>query len=72
MMIASILIGILLVASLVYTFRAGRAVDVRNSEVDKEISGTIKKNWVSLNPIFLAYIIGIGAMLLYIVYHIVR
>lgn len=63
-----VIIGIILVGSLLYTFRVGRAVDVSKSEIDEEIHPTIRKNWVTLNPVFLAYIIGFGALLLFIAY----
>ncbi|WP_066064343.1 hypothetical protein [Neobacillus soli] len=68
MTIALILVGIVIVGGLFYTLRVGKAVDVRNSELDGEIHRTIRKNWITLNPVFLAYIIAIGAMLVYIAY----
>lgn len=68
MMFWLIVIGAIMVGGLLYTFRVGRAVDVSKSEFDEEVHPVIKKNWVSLNPVFLAYIIGIGAVLIYVAY----
>ncbi|MFJ5717593.1 hypothetical protein [Neobacillus sp. NPDC093127] len=68
MTIALILGGIVIVGGLFYTLRVGKAVEVRNSELDGEIHNTIRKNWISLNPVFLAYIIALGAILVYIAY----
>ncbi|ETI70493.1 hypothetical protein [Neobacillus vireti] len=68
MTIALILGGIVIVGGLFYTLKIGKAVNVRNSELDEEIHSTIRKNWISLNPVFLAYIIAIGAILVYIAY----
>lgn len=61
---------LILVGGLFYTLRIGRLVQVRQSEFDTEINGKIRRHPILLNPIFLAYIIGIGLMILYMLYHI--
>ncbi len=72
MTIMVVIIAIILVGGLIYSFRVGRAVDVAKSDYDEEIHANVRRNPVLLNPVFLAYIIGIGAALIYIVYHVIR
>ncbi len=66
-----LILGLLiLVGGLFYTIKIGRLVQARQSEFDTEISDKIQKHPVLLNPVFLAYVIGIGLMILYMLYHI--
>jgi hypothetical protein len=65
-MTAVFLVLLILVGSLIYTLRVGKMVDVRQSEFDEEITEKIQRHRVLLNPVFLAYIIGFGLLLLYL------
>lgn len=60
----------MLVGGLFYTLRIGRLVSARQSELDNEINEKIRKHSILLNPVFLAYIIGIGLVILYMLYHV--
>jgi hypothetical protein len=59
---------LILVWGLIYTIRNGKVVSTRQSELDTEINEKTQNHPMLLNPIFLAYIIGIGLAILYIVY----
>lgn len=61
---------LILVGGLFYTLRIGRLVQARQSEFDTEINEKIRRHPILLNPVFLAYIIGIGLMILYMLYHV--
>lgn len=61
-------IAIIMIVGLLVTFRVGKAVSTSNSEYDEEIHDSVRKHPVLLNPVFLAYIIVIGAVLVYIAY----
>lgn len=61
---------LILVGGLFYTLRFGRLVQARQSEFDTEINEKIPRHPILLNPVFLAYIIGIGLMILYMLYHV--
>lgn len=67
--ILTVLVLIILVGGLLYTLRIGRLASVKQSEFDSEINEKTRRHPVLLNPVFLAYIIGIGLAILYIVYH---
>jgi hypothetical protein len=61
-------IALILIGGLFVTFGIGKRVSARHSEFDDEIDHNIRKHPVLLNPVFLAYIIAIGAVLVYIFY----
>jgi hypothetical protein len=67
-MTAVFLVLLILVGGLIYTLRVGKMVDVRQSEFDEEINEKIQRHHVLLNPVFLAYIIGFGLLLLYVIF----
>jgi hypothetical protein len=68
MLIVLALVALILVGGFLYTFKLSRDVTVRKSEYDTEISAKVEKHPYLLNPVFLAYIIGIGAVLIYIAF----
>ena len=68
--ILSSLVLLILFGGLFYTLRIGRLVSARQSELDTEIKEKTRRHSVLLNPVFLAYIIGIGLVFLYIIYHV--
>lgn len=61
---------LILVGGLFYTLKIGRLVSARQSEFDPEINEKTRRHPILLNPVFLAYIIGIGLMILYMLYHV--
>jgi len=67
--VLAILVLIIAVVGLVYTYRTGKLVDVRQSEYDTEINEKVQERAYLRNPIFLAYIIFIGFLLFYIIYN---
>lgn len=66
--ILGIIALIILVTSLVLTMRAGKLAETRQSEFDSTINGKVQERPYVRNPIFLAYIIGIGVVLVYLFY----
>lgn len=69
MFFAFMILGFLIIAGgLLYTLRVGKLTSARQSEYDFEISDKVRRHPYSLNPVFLAYIIVIGLVLLYILY----
>jgi hypothetical protein len=67
--ILSGLVLLVLLSGLFYTFKVGSLVSVRQSEYDTEINEKTQRHPYLLNPVFLAYIIGIGLVIVYIIYH---
>ncbi|MDF2854975.1 MAG: hypothetical protein K0Q87_826 [Neobacillus sp.] len=67
--ILSGLVLLILLGGLLYTLKVGRLVSVRQSEYDTEINEKTQRHPYLLNPVFLAYIIGIGLVIVYIIYH---
>jgi SNF family Na+-dependent transporter len=63
-----VIIALILIVGLFVTFGIGKRVSTSNSEFDDEIDNNIRRHPVLLNPVFLAYIIAIGAVLVYIFY----
>ncbi|HHW36443.1 MAG TPA: hypothetical protein GXX18_04005 [Bacillales bacterium] len=61
---------LILLGGLFYTVRIGRLVSARQSELDTEIDEKIRRHPIVLNPVFLAYVIGIGLVILYMLYHV--
>ncbi|WP_243293057.1 hypothetical protein [Bacillus sp. FJAT-47783] len=66
--ILGIIALIILVTSLVLTMRAGKLVDTRQSEFDSKINEKVQEHPYIRNPIFLAYVIGIGVVIVYLIY----
>lgn len=65
--ILGILAVIVLSFGLLYTTKVARRQKYQG-EIDAEISEKIQEHPVTRNPVFLAYIIGIGLALAYMVY----
>jgi predicted permease len=59
---------LILVGGLLYTLKAGKLVSSRQSEYDSEINEKTQNHPIFLNPVVLAYIIGIGLVILFIIY----
>jgi hypothetical protein len=59
---------LVLVGGLIFTLGTGRMVSTRSGEFDTEINKKTQSHPYLLNPVFLTYIIGIGAIILYIIY----
>ncbi|MEH7502164.1 hypothetical protein V7152_08975 [Neobacillus drentensis] len=66
--ILSGIVLLVLVGGLIFTLGTGRMVSTRSGEFDTEINKKTQSHPYLLNPVFLAYIIGIGAIILYIIY----
>lgn len=66
--ILAIIVLIIAVIGLVYTYRTGKLVDARQSEFDTEISEKVQERAYLRNPIFLSYIIFIAFLLFYLIY----
>mgnify|MGYP005827996323 CR=1 FL=1 len=64
----AVLALLILISGLIYTFKIGKISSIRQSEYDTEINEKVQRHPALLNPVFLAYIIGIGLALLYLVY----
>ena len=62
-----IIVLVIVVGALTYTLRVGKTVDTNNSVLDKDNDQT-RKHPNSLNPAFLAYIIGFGGLLIFVAY----
>ncbi|GAA0324917.1 hypothetical protein GCM10008967_14400 [Bacillus carboniphilus] len=54
--------------SLVFTFSVARERKVVRGELDTKIPESVKDHPFTLNPVFLSYIIGLGVVLLFIIY----
>ncbi len=67
--ILSGLVLLILVGGLLYTLTTGRFVTARQSEFDAEINEKTRRHPILLNPVFLAYVVGIGLVILFILYH---
>ncbi|UOQ84518.1 hypothetical protein [Gracilibacillus salinarum] len=68
MVVTLVIIGIILaIIALLYTVKVGKVVNARKSEYDTDSKGTAKHP-VLFNPIFLAYILGFGGLLVLIFY----
>jgi hypothetical protein len=63
----AILAVIVLSGGLLYTLRVAKRQRYQG-EYDVEISERIQENPITRNPVFLAYIIGLGLALAYMVY----
>ncbi|WP_130860243.1 hypothetical protein [Gracilibacillus timonensis] len=63
----SILVVIVGVAGLIYTIRVGKTVNEQEQEHDQDTKITAKHP-ILFNPVFLAYIIGFGGLLVFIFY----
>lgn len=66
--ILGVLVLIILIVSFILTMRAGKLTDVRQSEYDTNINEKVQTRPYIRNPIFIAYIVGIGVMLFYLIY----
>jgi len=62
------IIALIIIIGLIVTFRTGKAISAKNSEYDYEIHENIRRHPMLLNPVFLTYIIALGAVLVYIIY----
>ncbi|MCM2535123.1 hypothetical protein NDK43_25770 [Neobacillus pocheonensis] len=62
------IIALIMIIGLIVSLRTGKAISAGNSEYDKEIHENIQRHPILLNPVFLTYIIAIGAVLVYIIY----
>ncbi|UOQ48905.1 hypothetical protein MUN88_01830 [Gracilibacillus caseinilyticus] len=68
MVVTLVIIGIILaIIALLYTIKVGKVVNTRKSEYDTDTKATAKHP-VLFNPIFLAYILGFGGLLVLIFY----
>ncbi|GAB2534754.1 hypothetical protein [Gracilibacillus alcaliphilus] len=65
--IACLLIIVVAAAALIYTLKVGQTVDNQKGEHDQDTTATAKHR-ILLNPVFLAYVIGFGGLLLFIFY----
>ena len=59
---------LVLAISLIYTFRVGRLVSVRKSNLDTQINEKIQDHPYMRNPVFFAYVIAGLVSLAYIFY----
>ncbi|WP_243385384.1 hypothetical protein [Bacillus kexueae] len=66
--ILGILALIILITSFILTMRAGKLVDARQSEYDSSINEKVEGRPYLRNPIFIAYLVGIGVVLFYLIY----
>ncbi len=65
-----ILFTIVLIIGFIQTIRVGQTQNGQNgSEIDSEISGVVKAHPYARNPVFWAYIIGLGIVFAYMFYH---
>lgn len=66
------LFTIIMVIGLIYTIRIGQTQGQNNrSEFDSDINDVVEAQPYTRNPVFWAYIIGLGAAFLYILYRMV-
>jgi hypothetical protein len=66
--ILAVIAFLILGGGFIYTLKIGRLISIRQREFDTEINEKIQRHPILLNPVFLAYVIGIGLVILYIVY----
>ncbi|AUJ25235.1 MULTISPECIES: hypothetical protein [Virgibacillus] len=59
--------GLFVAIALFYTIKVGKDVETQKDEYDTEFKAT-KKHPALFNPVFLAYIIGFGGIILLILY----
>jgi hypothetical protein len=67
-MVLGVIALLVLATSLIYTFRVGRLVSVRKSNLDTQINEKIQDHPYMRNPVFLAFVIAGLASLAYIFY----
>ncbi|RCW74945.1 hypothetical protein [Saliterribacillus persicus] len=68
MIITFVLVGLVVIVSgLFITLRLGKQVENRKSELDPEPKAT-RNHPILLNPVFLAYVIGFGGLLIFAAY----
>ncbi|WP_226038261.1 hypothetical protein [Aquibacillus saliphilus] len=58
---------IVVVFSLFYTLKVGKVINARKGEFDTETK-TTRRHSIMLNPIFLAYIIALGGLIIFVAY----
>ncbi|OAS86636.1 MULTISPECIES: hypothetical protein [Metabacillus] len=67
-MVLGVIALLVLAISLIYTFRVGRLVSVRKSNLDTQINEKIQDHPYMRNPVFFAYVIAGLVSLAYIFY----
>ncbi|MHC0035610.1 hypothetical protein [Pseudoneobacillus sp. C159] len=63
----SLIVGVVILVGLIYTLQLARRQRYQ-SEYDAEISEKVQAHPYTRNPVFLAYIIGLGLALCWIIY----
>ena len=63
------LVGLILLGGLIIRLWISEGIRFRKSEFDPEINENIQRHPILLNPVILAYVIGLGATIIYIAYY---